>query len=74
MKHYLLIVHEDVYPELLGPFQTEELRDRVARDYRATDDQDLQDGLYKLDCPDCLGDPVVSSYTGNELETEDPED
>ncbi|MFW5958310.1 MAG: hypothetical protein ACOCQ0_04055 [Desulfosalsimonas sp.] len=46
-KPYLLIIWDDIEPEIKGPFKTEEERYNTAREIRAAD-PDKRHGLYKI--------------------------
>ena len=64
MKHFLLIIHGDVEPELLGPMSQTQ-RDSAARRQRCSD-ADLSDGLYPLDI-DEQGNPTVGAFANADL-------
>ena len=61
-RYYLLIVREDVEPELKGPFPGMAMRDTYALRYRRTRDLEASDGLYPLDV-DVQGNVSVHSYS-----------
>lgn len=67
--HYLLIIEGDVEPNLEGPFTHEEDVLTLARSHREND-EDLDDGLYKLSVNE-NGIPFVESFGGGELESGD---
>ena len=58
---YLLIMHGDIEPEVIGPYQDEEQRDRAALAYRAAHGCD--DGVLML-TTDEAGIPEVEAYCG----------
>ena len=63
-RPYLLVVHGDVEPELLGPYSGDLDRKEAAQDYRRAHGD--EDGLYRVDA---TGDRVtVGTFTGRELE------
>ena len=64
---WLIIVEGDVEPIKHGPFDTDEERLAAARAHRHTDD-DLHDGIYRLDIVD--GIPMVDSFSGGELDND----
>jgi hypothetical protein len=63
MKHYLLIVWGDLDPEIMGPFDTVEFRDRRAREIRKA--RGDKDGIYTLSA---AGKVEVDSYAGSFFE------
>ena len=66
-RFYVLQIIEDVTPELHGPYQTNDRRDRLAKQLRAADRNDLKDGLYRLDVlPN--GELIVDTYRGGFLD------
>ena len=63
-RPYLLVVHGDVEPELLGPYSGDLDRKEAAQDYRRAHGD--EDGLFRVDA---TGDRVtVGTFTGRELE------
>jgi hypothetical protein len=68
-KRFLLVVWGDVEPELLGPFKTQEERDRKAREIR-TDEGD-EHGLFPIDA---AGKVEVGSYSGGFFNKEEDPD
>lgn len=48
MKHYLLVIEDDVSPRIKGPYDTAADRDGAARAHVNTD-PDRNDGVYRLD-------------------------
>lgn len=58
---YLLIMHGDIEPEVIGPYENEEDRDRAALAYRAQHGRD--DGVFML-TTDEEGVPSVNAYCG----------
>lgn len=61
--YYVLPVFGGVEPDLIGPYDTEELRDAESRRHRREDQRD-DDGLFGLDI-DEHGVPSVFSYTSH---------
>ena len=64
---YLLVIHGDVEPELLGPFSTESSRTDRARLHRE-EHWRLRTYLYRVNA---TGTVDVDSYTGREIEPTD---
>lgn len=65
---YLLVMYEDVEPELLGPYDSEKARTAGARAQRA--DHGDRDGLFRLDVPKPATHgmtPIVNTFTNGEL-------
>jgi len=62
-NYYVLLIHGDIEPEVIGPFETEEARDQAAKALRA-DDSDMDNGIFSLNC---TGKPEVDSYSGGYL-------
>lgn len=62
-NHYVLLIHGDIEPEVIGPFETEDARDQAAKALRA-DDSDMDNGIFSLDC---TGKPEVEAYSGGFL-------
>lgn len=58
---YLLIMHGDIEPEVIGPYQDEAARDEAALAYRAKHGRD--DGVFMLSTDD-VGVPSVEAYCG----------
>ena len=58
---YLLIMHGDIEPEVIGPYDTEDQRDNAALAYRAEHGRD--DGVFMLSTDD-TGVPSVEAYCG----------
>ena len=58
---YLLIMHGDIEPEVIGPYDTEDQRDKAALAYRAEHGRD--DGVFML-TTDAAGVPAVDAYCG----------
>ena len=58
--YYLVIVWDDVEPELAGPFESEEDRDAHALSIR--DKEGPEHGIYPLDLSD--DQPVIGAYPG----------
>lgn len=69
--HYLLAIRGDVEAEVLGPFETPELRDQAAKAERAKDGN-REDGLHRLDIS-LSGTLTVSDYSGQELDDDTDE-
>jgi len=65
--HYLLVIENDVEPQLKGPFSKSNDRDLSAIQHRINDPEKC-DGLFRLDIKDNI--PTVSSFAACEL----PED
>jgi hypothetical protein len=63
MKSYLLQIHSDVEPILLGPYQDDEQRDQAAREIKAK--RGDRDGLFKLYA---TGKVEVLAFTCDDLE------
>ena len=61
MRYYLVFVHDDIEPDLMGPFPSEELRDDKAIDIREEFGKDH--GIYALDI-DGPGKPTIAPYPG----------
>jgi hypothetical protein len=59
-QYYVLVAWGCVEIELVGPFETEELRDKRARELRK--ESDTNDGVWALDLID--GKPTVGDYSG----------
>lgn len=69
-EYYLIRIFGDVDPVIVGEYKSDEERRLAARKIREEDDQDLHDGLYRLDIVN--GKPVIDSFSGYELkETEE---
>jgi len=47
MERWLIIVENDLEPDAIGPFPTDDERDRVARDHKAA--RGDEDGIFGLD-------------------------
>ncbi len=62
MKPYLLIIWNDINPEVIGPFADDQERDKRAKGIRATD-PDKEHGIYKLWAD---GTVHVSAFRGTE--------
>ena len=58
---YLLIMHGDIEPEVIGPYQDGETRDEAALAYRREHGRD--DGIFMLST-DEAGVPSVEAYCG----------
>lgn len=65
MKYYVLLVEEDLYPSLRGPFDSEDVRDEHAKAVKA-DDEEQENGIYWLNVDDA-GALTVGDYTGGFL-------
>ena len=63
MKFYLLVVWNDIEPEILGPFASEESRLAAARNIRR-EDPNKDHGVYRLEAE---GNVVVGEFTGGVL-------
>jgi len=55
---YVLVVWENVDPEMIGPYRSEELRDKRAKEIHKISGDN---GIYALDIVDCK--PIVSNYS-----------
>jgi hypothetical protein len=64
MKPYLLIVWNDIEPELVGPFADDEARDNHAKGVRGTD-PDKEHGLYQVWAS---GRIEISAFHGTDLD------
>jgi hypothetical protein len=62
---YLLQIHGDVEPQVLGPFDSYEMRLAAAREIRA-EQPDCPDGLYMVN-----GFATVEAFSGGEMEIEE---
>jgi hypothetical protein len=61
MKWFVLVVEDDIEPEVQGPFDTEVDRDNWAFRYRKERDPHKEDGIYALNVlPD--GQPRTFAY------------
>jgi hypothetical protein len=65
MNLYLLLVWNDVEPDIAGPYQTPEHRDTQARLFREEYGEDT--GIYMLDI-DNQGNPYSGAYSGGFFE------
>ena len=70
MKHYLFLGLSDVEPDIVGPYATEEKRNRMARKFR--EDYGDGTGIYMLDI-DGDGHPYSSAFTNRFFETANEE-
>ena len=73
MKHYLLVIEDDIQPVLHGPFRNSAERDEMAREHRRGDPV-KDDGLYKLDVDGVVEDEFLLEFTtfsGGALEDDD---
>jgi hypothetical protein len=61
MNYYLVFVHDDVDPEIRGPFPNEEIRDDYAIVLRKGFGKDH--GIYPLNI-DGPGKPTIETYSG----------
>lgn len=66
MKYYLLILWNDVEPELFGPFDTHEDRDTKAHEMRRKHGN--ENGYYRLQSESNI---EVDCYSGGEFEADD---
>ncbi len=80
-QYYLIHVIDDIDPNIIGPFHSEDERDDAAIKLRADCDDDLADGLYPLDLkitddnPKSVIDLNIGTYTGgffSETDENDP--
>ena len=69
-QYWLIIVCGDVEAELQGPFETDELRDAAAKEYRADDGGEFSDGIHWLDI-DSQGIPSIGDYSGAFFDTDE---
>jgi hypothetical protein len=61
MRYYIVFVHDDIDPEVRGPYMSEELRDDVALALRKEFGKDH--GIYPLNI-DGPGKPSIEAYSG----------
>lgn len=61
INYYLVFVHDDIDPELMGPFSSKEYRDDRAIALRKEFGKDH--GIYLLDI-DGPGKPTIETYSG----------
>lgn len=66
VKPYLLVVWNDIEPEIIGPFSSEESRLEAARDVRSKDSE-KRHGIY---CLEGEGHVEVDSFAGETLDEE----
>jgi hypothetical protein len=59
LKHFLLVVWGDIEPEISGPFENEEERDREAQRLRKENGNDH--GIFPMECETM---PEISTYSG----------
>jgi hypothetical protein len=64
MNYYLVFVHNDVDPEIKGPYPSEEIRDDTAIDL--SEEFGKNHGIYPLDI-DGPGKPSIEVYSGGFL-------
>jgi hypothetical protein len=64
MNHYVLVIHGDVEPELVGPYPNAGQRDRGAKEMRLHDPES-KNGLYAVDA---AGTVEVNAYSGGFFE------
>lgn len=76
VEYYLVPVWGDIEPETRGPYDSEEERDRAAREIRAQDIEDNgyddRSGLYTLTIKD--GKPEIDGYSGGFFEEDEEEE
>lgn len=60
-RHYVLMVMDDIEPELRGPYRSAGKRDRRARELKRRHGD--EHGLFRLDVT-ALGVPEVTAYSG----------
>lgn len=63
---YLVVVVEDVEPEIKGPYKTENEREQAAKNHRR-EDEDKSDGIYPLDISE-KAKPAIGAYSGGFLD------
>jgi hypothetical protein len=64
-KLYLIIVYDDVEPDLIGYYGSDDERLEDARAHRLQD-PDMKDGLFRLDIsPE--GHPTINPFSGDEF-------
>ena len=69
MEYFLLIIHGDVDPEIIGTFIDRDSRDESAYKYRKVNDPEGNDGIFALETH--FGKkPSVSSYSAAFFEEE----
>jgi hypothetical protein len=62
MNRFLLIVHGDVEPEVVGPFRSMKARDKAAVEHKCQFGD--EDGIYMLDTDPPRVKPTVTAYSG----------
>ena len=72
MAKYLVIIHGDVEPELVGPFNDEDERDNRAIKHRKSDPA-KEDGLFTLDI-DETGIPSIDAFAAGYLDDDDDDE
>jgi hypothetical protein len=68
-KYYLLVIWNDVEPELLGPYDTVEAMDTEAREIRKQDGE-KRHGLFPVEA---TGRVSIGGYSGAYLDSEEEE-
>lgn len=63
MNYHLLIIWDDVEPELRGPFEDRDTRDQAAVDFREAEGP--EHGLYRVNMNH--GKIEINSYVGNDF-------
>jgi hypothetical protein len=61
MKHYLLIIWDDIEPELLGPYAAESYRDTRAKSIRG--EFGNKHGIFKFDIEGDITEVNIESYS-----------
>lgn len=59
--YYVIIIYQDIEPELIGPFPTEETRDEKARELKRQ--YGNEHGIFPMNI-DAEGKPAVGAYSG----------
>jgi len=67
MKLYLLVIWDDIEPEVMGPYATTDDRLKRARDFR--EEEGDKHGVFRLDI-EGEGVPDVFSFSNAEIEEE----
>ena len=69
LKKYLLFIYDDIEPEIMGPYDTDEDRDRVAKELREAHGN--KHGIYKLDG---VHETNIETYSGAFFEEEEEDE
>ena len=73
-KYYVMVVHGDIEPELVGPYTTHQERDAKALELRAADGQE-KNGLFPMNMRELAGEVVleVGAYSNAFFDAADDE-